>query len=574
MKLFLFFTSLLLTISINAKDTDYSIIINKEFNNQLLDISQDYDRDISAVGFTNNYKTTTNKSSSYSNAFDYLKSVNKGHGTQMQLIKANSAGKIVLDKSSIISKLSQAISITKTPTNGYYVGGHTMDGQLIVLRLNSEAKLIFSKTFGTKNFDRLYNIVELSDGGILAVGSSTTSRSSNDPLFQTGLGLNDVYLTRFSKDGHTLWSKKYGTQHDDIGIDAVEAFDGSIIVVSITKYEDNRDVTLMRIGEHGNKIWLKQYKEKKNISPKKIIRLRDNNFLLTLSDVDEMNKEQIRLIKFDIQNNIIIDKTLHTKYPSVINDIKEYSDGSLIGVGYVKDSLNTDALVVMLDSRLKKLYQEHYGEDNHDVFNSVAILHNSQAACAGVHTKNNSQESNMWIVKLNRDTTIAQKSTKALGIYEMLVELYKDEIKSKQIEIKKDLTINLTDKRLYFDVSKHLLSKTQEIFLEKFSKKLLPFLHKYQNVVSALEVNGHTSSEWGNRSFEDGYIKNEELSMKRAFSTLKLLFNTQDKKTKLWLSKVFKGSGYSYSKKVTLNNVENKEKSRRVSFKIILNETK
>ena len=573
MKLFLLLTSLLLITSLSARDTDYSIIINKKFDNQLLDIRQDYDRDLTAVGFTNTYKTAATKNS-YKDAFEYLSSLSSASGTQMQLIKTNASGKVLIDKSSSLSNFSKAVAIAKTPTNGYYVGGHTMDGQLILLKLDSSANIIFKKIFGTKNFDKLSNIIKLSDGGVLAVATSTTSRSTNDPIYETGLGLNDIYLTRFSKDGQTLWSKKYGTQYDDRAIDAVEAYDGSILILSTTRYENDSHMSTMRIDENGNKIWLKDYKELVNITPHKIIRLRDNNFLLSLSMIDDMNKEQIRLIKFDLQKNIILDKILHTKYPSVLKDIKEYSDGGIIGVGYVKDSYNTDALVVMLDSKLNQLYQAHFGDDNYDILNSVTIMHNAQAACAGVFTKNNSQESNMWILKLNRDATIAQKALNSSNMYEMLTSIYKDEIKAGHIKIKRDLSIEFSDKRLYFGVSKYKLTKTQEIFLDKFSIKLIPFLHKYQSQVKVLEVNGHTSSEWGENSFEDGYIKNEELSMQRAFCTLKFMFNTQDKKTKVWLSKVFKGSGYSYSKKVTFNNVGNKDKSRRVSFKIILNEIK
>lgn len=572
MKLILLLTSILLN-NLIASDTNYSIIIDKKFDNQLFDIKQDYDRDLTAVGFTKKYITALPKNS-YTDAFEYLSSIGGGSGTQMQLIKINASGNIIIDKSHTLSKFSEAVAVAKTPTNGYYVGGHTMNGQLILIKLDSFANPIFKKTFGTKNFDRLYNILRLSDGGVLVIGSSTTSRSTHDPIFKTGLGLNDMFLTRFSKDGETLWSKKYGTQHDDKAVDAIEAYDGSIIILGTTQYENNTHITTMRIDEDGNKIWLNHDKELKDITPHKIIRLRDNNFLLSLSVIDDMNKEQIRLVKFDLQGNIIIDKTLHTKYPSVLKDIKEYSDGGIIGVGYVKDLYNTDALVVMLDSRLNQLYQEHFGNDNFDVFNALTIMHNSQVACAGVSTNNDSQESNMWILKLNKDLSVAQKATNTNDVYELLISLYKADIKNKTIKIKKDLTIELVDKRLYFDVSKYKLTKTQEIFLEKFSKKLLEFLKKHQNVLNTLEVNGHTSSEWGKNSFEDGYIKNNELSMQRAFSALKFIFNAQDKPTKLWLSKILRGSGYSYSKKITLNDVENKEKSRRVSFKIILNETK
>ena len=573
MKLFLLLTSLLLLTNLNAKDSDYSIIIDKKFDNKLLDISQDYDRDISAVGFTKRYKTTT-ATKSYNDPFEYLKSISSAHGTQMQLIKANDIGKIVIDKSSTLSKFSEAIAIAKTPSNGYYVGGHSMDGELIILKLDSNTNIIFKKIFGTKNIDKLNNIIRLSDGGVLAIGTSTTSRNFSDPLFKTGLGLNDIFLTRFSIDGRELWSKKYGTHHDDIGIDAVEAYDGSIIVIGKTIYDDNRDISIMRINENGNKIWIKNILNKTLTTPYKIIRLRDNRFLMSLSQADDMGKEQIRLIKFDLQKNIITDKKIHTTYSSALKDIKEYADGSLVGVGYVRDGYNTDALVMMLDSNLNLLYQSHFGEESYDSLNAVVILHNSQAAAAGIYTYSDSQEANMWIIKLNRDATIAQKSARADDFYEMLCTLYKDEIKTNQIKIKRDLSIEFIDKRLYFNVGKYQLTKTQKLFLDKFSKKLLPFLYKYKTQVKTLEVNGHTSSEWANLSFDERYLKNEKLSLNRSYTMLSYMFNTQNEQTKQWLVKVLKGSGYSYSKNVSFNKVENKELSRRVSFKIILNETK
>lgn len=574
MKLFLILTLLLLSNLLVAKGSDYSLIVNKPFNNELLDIDQDYDRQISAVGFVKKYKTNSQSSKTYTNPFDYLESVSSSYGTQMQFIKADDGANIVIDKSTALSNFSEAVSLVKTPTNGYYVGGHTMNGQLILIKLDSSANIIFKKIFGTKNFDRLKNIVKLSDGGVLVVGSSATSRDTHDPLFKTGLGLNDIFVTRFSKDGYELWSKKYGTEHDDAGIDAVEASDGSIIVVSNTMYDKNKFLSLMRIDENGNKIWLKQYEDDNTIVPRKIIKLRDNNFLLSLSYKDESDKEQIRLVKFDLRKNIIYDKKIYTTYASVLLDIKEFSDGGIIGVGYVKDVLDTDALAMALDSNLNLLYQEHYGENNYDLLNSVVILENSQVAAAGIHTAIKSQESNMWILKLNRDATIAQVSSSANDFYKALLELFSEEINQNKIRIKRDLTIELLDNRLLFEVSKYNLNKTQEIFIEQFSKKLIPFLHKYQDIVETLEVNGHTSSEWGNVSFSQNYLKNEKLSMNRAYSTMSFIFNTQNEKLKKYLSNIFIGSGYGYSKKIMIDDVENRKKSRRVSFKIILNEKK
>ncbi len=561
---------LLLLNSLWAKNTDFSVVVDEPFNDVLFDITQDYDGAISAVGVSKNYKQTTTKSNSYTNAFEYLKSVSNTFGKQIHLLKIDKSANIIINKSSKMSKFSEAIALVKTPTNGYFIGGYTLDGSLLLANLDANANLLYSKIFGTKNYDRMNNLIRLSDGGVLAIGSSITSRSQVDNMFETGLGLNDIYLTRFSKDGQMLWSKKYGTLYDDRGIDAVEAFDGSIIVLSTTSYEKNKNVTLMRITENGDKIWLKHYKTDEVITPYKIIRLRDNNFLISLTQKDDMYKDKVRLIKFDIQKNMIFDKKIHTTYASGLKDIKEYSDGSIIGVGYAQDTYNTDALVMLFDSNLDLLHQEHYGGENYDIFNAVTILHNSQAAAAGIRTHEHSQDSNMWIVKLNRDATIAQKSSNNVDIYKELQKIFKDEIASHQLIIKEDLSIEFIAKELYFKVAQYKLTKQQVDFLDKFSKKLIPFLHTVSEDVATFEVNGHSSSEWVGADYTSRYLNNQKLSMNRAYVTLSQIFKTQDLKEQTWLVNILKGSGLSYSKKVTFNENEDKEKSRRVSFKIIL----
>ncbi len=556
---------------LNSKSLDFSVIVDKPFNDALFDITQDYDRDISAVGFSQTFNSSnSNKNNTYSDAFEYLASLSSSNGTQIHLLKVNHYADVTISKKTSLEKFNKAAAVVKTPSNGYFVGGYTLNGSLIVLKLDANANTIFVKEFGTNNYDRMNNLILLSDGGILAVGSSVTSRSRADNIFETGLGQNDIYLTRFSKNGDQLWSKKYGTQHDDRGIDAVEARDGSIIVVATTSYDKNKNVTLMRITENGNKIWLKHYKSENITTPKKLIRLIDDNFLLSISQRDDMQKEQIRLIKFDLQKNILIDKTINTTYSSALNDIKEFSDNRLIGVGYVKDLFNTDALAMILDSELNLLVQEHYGDANYDSFNALHILHNSQIAVAGVNTYENSQETNMWIVKLNKDLSISQKSTKSKSINEKLSTLFEDEIYQKKMALKEDLSMEFIDISLYFEQDQYILTQQQKKFLTIFSKKLIPFLKKNRDIIEVLEINGHASSEWSRTNFTTRYLKNEKLSMQRSYSVLSYIFKNQDKDVQYLLSKIIKGSGYSSSKKVMQNDKENREKSRRVSFKIIL----
>ncbi len=629
----------LLLSSLYAKTTDFSIIIEKPFNNALFDITQDYDRKISAIGIAKHYKVKTSTSNiTYSNAFDYLSgtSTQTQNGAQIALVKVDSSAQITLNKNLTLTNVDEVVSILKTASSGYFIGGYTLNGSLIVLQLDATGNILFTKIFGTTKYDKMSKLVPLKDGGVLAVGSSTTSRSQKDVLFESGLGLNDIYITRFSNSGVKLWSKKYGTQNDDIGIDAAEADDGSLMILGLSSYEKYKDVLLMRIAENGDKIWLNTYPSQTLNTPYKILKLRDGNFLLSLSQQNELHREQIRLMKVDLQNNILLDKSIDTTYSSVLKDIKEFSDSKLIGVGYVEDAYDTDGLVMLLNNQLSLLSQDHYGDENFDMFNALTILDNSQIATAGIHTDKDSQESNMWIVKLNRDGTMAQKPiveqkviaeqkpiikqeiskpqtiaepskmspfnqtsiakivttpttstplvktnndtepfniTKDLKpsmVYDELCTLFKGEIGTKKISIKKDLTIEFTDDSLYFQAQQYELTPAQEKFLERFSKKLIPFLTTKKANIDSLEINGHTSSEWAGVSFSDRYLKNEELSMKRAYAVMSYIFKKQNKETQEWLSSVLRGSGFSSAKAVVVNSFENRNMSRKVSFKIML----
>jgi len=576
MKLLSLLLLTLLSLYANSNNK-FSVIIHKPFDAALFDITEDYDRTITAVGFSNDYKQNANPSQTYNNAFDYLESVSSRYGSQMTLVKVNNKAEIILQKLAKLSRFNKAVAVVKTPTNGYFIGGYTMDGSLLVAKLDANANIIYSKLFGTKNYDRMSNLVQLSDGGVLAVGSSFTSRDTSDPYFKTGLGNNDIFITRFSKNGQILWSKKYGTRFDDNGIDAVEAQDGSILVVSTMASEKKREVTFMRLTENGNRIWLNQFIKSKNdenlVIPKKIIRLRDNSFVVSLIQYNQVQKEHIRLVKFDLYNNILADKEISTTYPSGLMDIKEFSNGTLMGVGYVKDKHNTDGLAMLLDSSLSLLKQNHYGGKNFDIFYALTILHNSQVAVAGVHTDNYSQEGNMWITKLNSDTTmiyLTHTATKNSDFYRQLTQLFSQEIAKKQLIITKDLHIIFTDKALYFKAGVYKLTQKQKSFLINFSHKLISFLYDNRDKIATIDINGHTSSEWRGVNFQNRYLNNEDLSMKRSFSVLSEIFRRQDTLKQHWLSSVLRGSGNSFAHTQLSKGRENREKSRRVDLQIIL----
>lgn len=569
------FTLLFLYSSLFALETpeDFSIIFKNRFNNIASDITQDYDYSLTLFGFTQHYNSSLNRSDtmSYDNGFSYLESLHGDFGDNIELIKIDKFGDILFSQNPLKTTLAKGQVIKKTPSNGYIVGGSSSDGKIVVQRLNSFGQSLFTLTLGTQNKNRLNDLILLEDGGVLVIGSSIATREKSDNIFQTGLAQSDLYVSRLTRNGKILWSKKYGTLHNDYGVSAIEIFDGSFVVVFTTKYNTVYEVSILRITPNGDKMWIKTLTSEKGLTPFKLITLRNHNLLLSLSMKNDMAKDQIRLIQFDLQKNILIDKKIFTTYSSVLKDIDEFANGNIVGVGYVQDTFDTDALVMLLDSKLSMLHQEHYGKSNYDVFNGLKILENSQVVAVGVTTPELSQEANMWLMKFKHDLTPIKFIEKKLQVEDKLKDIFTTEIKQKVLHIQEKETLVLND--VVFAAGSAKLSQKAKRDLNVIVKKLLPFLKKYKQDIVGLEINGHTSSEWIGVDFTQAYLNNTELSMKRSFSVLSYIFKNVDQETQKFLSKIIKSGALSSSKiKFKEHLIEDKLNSRRVSLRIILKE--
>ncbi len=564
------YATLLLSSSLLAQEY-FDKKIDGHFSDSLYDIVQDYDGDISAIGYSQNFKRQQTPVQSYNNPYDYLDTLSNNLGEQMRLIKLDERAEITIDKSMALNRFNKAVSLVKTPDNGYYIGGYTQDGELIILRLGSDGSPKFIKFFGTKNFDRMHKLVPLHDGGILAVGSSITSRSFSDDIFEGGLGLNDIFITRFSLNGKKLWSKKYGTTMDDRGIDATEAYDGTILVLSSADDKKTRQLTLMRLSENGDKIWLKKYGKEGVVNPHSIITLKDNHFLVNASHYSHKEGNRIQLVKFDLQRNIIDERTIVTKNPTLLHDIKEQVNGSFIAVGRSKTSMNTNAFAMKLNSKLHPLWKREFASDATQEFNAVHILQNSQYAIVGESTPANSENTDMWITKLNSDGSSALALPSG-SIYDALCEEFKVEISKEIIKINQDLSIELNAGYLHFETGKFKLNKPQEKFISGFTPRLLKAISPFQSNISNLKINGHTSSEWKSKNFETRYLKNLELSSKRSLCVSNALFTSAlSSKDKKYLSQILSADAQSFREPILVTNKEeNREKSRRVGLRIVL----
>ena len=386
---------------LQAAQLPFSLMPESPYEAALCDLEEDGGGQITAVGFERNIPQPAAGTESHDDPFAYLAERRGQEERTLRLIRLDAAGNVTMERSVNIGGVHRAVSLLPAPHGGYVVGGYTRNGELFVAGLDHGGGIRFVSRFGTAKVERMQRLLLLRDGGLLAVGSSFTSRDSSGDPFMQGVGGSDLYLVRLSPSGQILWSRKYGTVDDDSGVAAAEAGDGTLVVAGTTERDGERSAFLMRLTENGEKIWMMPYPHEGSAEAHDLILLRNGTFAASLS-LGDAPGGRIRLITFDLQRTLLGAWDAPEIAGGVLASLAERSDGSLVGVGYTTDGKrgDSDALAVRFSPDGRVLWQQRFGGPNRDRFNSVRVLRDGRAVAVGVCVPGKSEVGKMWIAAL------------------------------------------------------------------------------------------------------------------------------------------------------------------------------
>ncbi len=138
--------------------------------------------------------------------------------------------------------------------------------------------------------------------------------------------------------------------------------------------------------------------------------------------------------------------------------------------------------------------------------------------------------------------------------------------------------VKISDLEL-FDINSYELSPKGKQYLSKFAPAYLDsiFSNEYLNKnIEKIIIQGHTDSQTfrGEYSEDEQYMKNMELSLKRAYAVANYMTNTPyNKANGNRLRKMIIVEGASFSSPVLVNGKEDYAKSRRVELKVVMKDT-
>jgi gliding motility-associated-like protein len=127
--------------------------------------------------------------------------------------------------------------------DGYMLGGCTQSGTLTsvkndtaydfhLVRTNITGNQVWSQSYGGRQRDWLWNMIQTSDGNFLMVGASKSDISTSKS--QNCRGDEDYWLIKVDQNGNKIWDKTYGGDTTDVAFSVKELKNGDLLVAGMS----------------------------------------------------------------------------------------------------------------------------------------------------------------------------------------------------------------------------------------------------------------------------------------------------------------------------------------------------
>jgi len=178
--------------------------------------------------------------------------VGKMNFRDVGLIKTDKDGNKVWEKSFGGEDPDIGRSVQQTTDGGYIIAGSTNSygagsTDLWLIKTDTEGNKVWDKTFGGSSVDSGSSVQQTTDGGYIIVGST----------YSYGRDAKDLWLIKTDSNGNQAWDKTFGDVGFAEGNSGRQIVDGGYIVVGKTR--GDYDLWLIKTDSNGNKVWDKTF---------------------------------------------------------------------------------------------------------------------------------------------------------------------------------------------------------------------------------------------------------------------------------------------------------------------------
>ena len=169
------------------------------------------------------------------------------------VFKLDSNGDLEWDKTFSKSEEESygASAVQQTDDGGYIVAGFSTSNiagthfhDVLVFKLDSKGDLSWDETFGGSKSDAADSIRQISDGGYIVAGRTTSK----------GAGSNDAWILKIDASGNLEWDKSFGGIETDTAHSIRQTSEGGYVMAGVTKSKGagNTDAWVLKLNANGD----------------------------------------------------------------------------------------------------------------------------------------------------------------------------------------------------------------------------------------------------------------------------------------------------------------------------------
>jgi len=315
--------------------------------------------------------------------------------------------------------------MAQTNDGGYVMTGWTSsfgagEGDMYVVKLDSNAEISWTKTIGGGRNDGGANIIQTSDGGYASIGWSHSFGTGNEKPEQEAF---NTYLIKLNPSGGVTWTKTYtDSNFYGYGHAIIQTRDlGYAIAVNIFKSitGDSSNIMLMKLDTVGNIGWAT------NISGKAdngvgyhIVQTTDGGYALAgYTGSYGAGFYNVYVLKFDSSGNVSWTETIGGTNDDIASAIIQTRDGGYAITGQTYsfgDTVNGDVYVIKLNSAGVIEWTKTVGGDKMDIGQSIIQTRDGGYAITGqTYSYGDRVNGNVYVIKM--DSLGEVKWTRSMG---------------------------------------------------------------------------------------------------------------------------------------------------------------
>ncbi|MBP6659765.1 MAG: T9SS type A sorting domain-containing protein [Chitinophagales bacterium] len=292
-------------------------------------------------------------------------------GQDFWLIKLDITGNILWQKSFGGSGDDAIFDLKPTSDGGYILGGTSNSDvsgdkteasfgntDIWVIKTDANGNILWQKTIGGSDMDRLTSITETNDSGYFISGNSSSDISGNKT--EANQGGIDFLTVKLNNTGSIVWQNTIGGSADDNLVSAQQTFDGGFILggnsyspVSGDKtqasFNGDADLWLIKLDFSGNIMWQKNIGGNLWDQIYSLKQTRDGGFILGANSASSASVDKTEesfgitdywVVKVDTIGNIQWQNTIGGNNDDLLLSIQQTFDGSYFFAGYSSSDIS------------------------------------------------------------------------------------------------------------------------------------------------------------------------------------------------------------------------------------------